>query len=56
MCKAFEDAMEEGRAVGLAEGAFGVLSDLVRDGLLCIEEAAKRLNMTEEAFEAKMQV
>lgn len=55
MCKAFEDAIAEGRAEGRAEGAFGALSDLVRDGMLKLEEAARRLNMTEEAFRAKMQ-
>ncbi len=54
LCKAFEDAIAEGRAEGRAEGAFNALSDLVRDGLLCLGEAAKRLNMTEEAFRAKM--
>ncbi len=55
MCKAFEDAKMEGRAEGRAEGAYSVLSELVRDGLLKLEEAAKRLNMTEEAFLTKMQ-
>lgn len=61
MCKAFDDAIAEGREEGRIEGreegriegAYSVLSELVQDGLLKLEEAAKRLNMTEEAFLAK---
>ena len=39
---------EEGRAEGLAEG----LASLVRDGLLALNEAAKRSGMSEEEFKA----
>ncbi len=67
LCKAFEDEREEGRMQGKAEGrtegerigrekgAFDMLCDLVKDGLLKLEEAAKRMNMTEEMFCKKMQ-
>ena len=51
MCKAFEDEREEGRE----EGILVTLCSLVKDGLLKLEEAAKRANMSEEVFGQKMQ-
>jgi hypothetical protein len=46
--------MEEGRAKGMEEGRTeGILSSLVsltKDGLISINEAAKRANMSEEDF------
>ena len=51
MCKAFEDE----RAEGKAEGAFAMLCNLVKKGLLKIEDAAMQVNMTEEMFGKKMQ-
>ncbi len=62
MCKAFEDERAEGKAEGKAEGerigrekgAFAMLCDLVKDGMVKIEDAAKRMNMTEEVFCSKM--
>ncbi len=48
VCKAFEDEREEGREEGLVEGKINALIELVKDGLLKLEEAAKRLNMTPE--------
>ena len=51
MCKAFEDE----RAEGKAEGAFAMLCNLVKKGLLKIEDAATQVNMTEEMFCKKMQ-
>lgn len=47
MCKAFEDER--------AEGALEMLIDLVKDGVLKLEEAAKRVNMSEENFQKRMQ-
>ncbi|MBR3825385.1 MAG: hypothetical protein IKJ39_09320 [Lachnospiraceae bacterium] len=51
MCKAFEDEREEGRE----EGILVTLCSLVKDGLLKLEDAAKRANMSEEMFCRKMQ-
>lgn len=39
---------------GKQEGAFVALADLVKDGLLEVEEAAKKLNMSSNEFEEKM--
>lgn len=50
VCKAVEDMMNESKA----EGAIDMLVGLVKDGLLSIKDAARRANMTESAFEAKM--
>ena len=54
MCKAFEDEREEGREEGLVEGKINALIELVKDGLLKLEEAAKRLNMTPEELVGRM--
>ncbi len=62
MCKAIEDMMQDSRAEGLAEGLVegrteGILfalTGLVRDGILSLNDAALRANMTESAFEAAM--
>ena len=51
MCKAFEDEREEGRE----EGILVTLCSLVKDGLLKLEEGAKRANMSEEVFGQKIQ-
>jgi len=63
LCKAFEDEREEGRVQGKAEGerigrekgAFAMLCSLVKDGVMKLEDAAKRMNMTEEMFHKRMQ-
>ena len=44
----------EGKSAGLIEGQFQSLAALVKDGLLDINEAAKRANMSVEEFEEKM--
>lgn len=58
MCKAFEDEREEGRAEGRAEGRvegkINALVELVKDGLLKLEDAAKRLNMTPEELAGRI--
>ena len=38
----------------LVEGKISALLDLVKDGLISVAEAAKRLGMTEEAFLSEM--
>jgi len=45
-----EKGREEGREEGKAEGRWGILTELVRDGIITVKEAAKRAGMTEEAF------
>ena len=45
-----EKGREEGRKEGKAEGRWTTLVELVHDGLLTVQEAAKRAGMTEEAF------
>jgi hypothetical protein len=43
--------MEKGRAVGRQEGVISILASLVNDGILSIDEAAVRANMSAEDFE-----
>lgn len=43
--------MEEGRVEGRTEGILSSLVSLTKDGLISINEAAKRANMSEEDFE-----
>ena len=54
-----EEGREEGRAEGLkdgrGEGTFAALAGLVRDGLLSIQEASHRANMTEQELETALQ-
>ena len=45
-----EKGREEGREEGKAEGRWGILTELVRDGIITVKEAAKRAGMTEEVF------
>lgn len=46
ICKAFEKAAEECRK----EGQIQILADLVKDNLLSVSNAAKKLEITEEEF------
>ena len=59
MCKALEDlvneSIEQGEKIGRVEGMLEILCGLVRDGLLPMEEAARRAEMTEEVFRGKME-
>ena len=43
----------KGRAEGEAKGFMNAMISLVKDGILTISDAARRLNMTEAEFEAK---
>ncbi|MBD5134754.1 MAG: hypothetical protein HDT39_02135 [Lachnospiraceae bacterium] len=54
MCKAFEENWLDGLEKGKEEGALEMLCELVGDGLIKSEEAAKRMNITESAFNEKM--
>lgn len=49
--KVFAQQRDEGRAEGRTEGAIEMLIELVKDGLLSLSDAAKRMNMTTEEFE-----
>ncbi len=49
--KGMEKGMEKGRAVGRQEGVISILASLVNDGILSIDEAAVRANMSAEDFE-----
>lgn len=51
MCKAVEDIIAKGKAEGKTEGTIDTLVSLVRDGLLDIEEAAKRAKLNIKEFE-----
>ncbi len=62
MCKALQDWAEEertlGRAEGLAEGMAHLIqsfSSLVQDGILSLQEAARRIQMSEEEFRTQME-
>lgn len=54
MCKAIDDMLKDSRAEGRTEGRYNTLIELLKDNLISINEAAKRLNMTEEALLQKM--
>ena len=44
------EGMQQGRAEGKAEGMFTILLDMVKDKLLSVAEAAKRLGISESEF------
>ena len=50
----FEDGVAAGEERGRTQGGMQMLISLVKDGLLKVEEAAKRLNMSESDFEEQM--
>ena len=58
MCKAIDDmimdSMLEGEAKGRLEERYNTFVELIKDNLISISEAAKRLNMSEEALLKKM--
>ena len=43
--------IKEGRKEGIKEGAINILLTLVKDGIISIEEAAKRVNISVSKFE-----
>ena len=56
MCKAIEEMMADAEAEGRVKGKFELLTGLVKDNLISIDEAAKRVNMSVEAFEEQMKL
>ena len=44
------EGLAQGRSEGLAQGRLKILYDFVNDGIIDIEEAVRRANMTEEEF------
>ena len=50
-----EKGLEKGRAEGRAEGAITTIVGLIKDGILTIENGAKRLNISESELTAYMQ-
>ena len=58
MCEYLDRIIAEGeakgRAEGRAEGTLETLISLVQDGLLSLEEATGRANISEEEFRKKM--
>lgn len=54
MCKAIDDMMKDSRAEGKSEGRYNTLIELLKDNIISLSEAAKRLNMTKEALLQKM--
>ena len=54
MAQGIAQGMAQGIAQGMEQGAFASIVSLVKDGLLDIDAAAKRLNMPTSDFESKM--
>ena len=54
MCNYSKGVAEKGMQKGIQEGILQTLCSLVKDGLLKSEEAARRMNVTEEFFLKKM--
>ena len=50
-----EKGIEKGRVEGRAEGAITTIVGLIKDGILTIENGAKRLNISESELTAYMQ-
>ena len=49
--RGIEKGIEKGRVVGRQEGVISILVSLVNDGILSIDEAAARANMSTKDFE-----
>ena len=58
MCKAINDMIKEGEARGEArgetKGRYNTFIELLKDNLISLEEAAKRLNMSEETLRKQL--
>lgn len=55
MCQAIREWSAEEREAGRQEGVFEAFCSLVKDGLLQLEEVAKRSQMSVEEFRARME-
>ena len=51
-----EKSLKQGIAQGIEQGILGTLASLVNDGVLAMEEAAKRANMTPSEFKEKIEL
>ena len=51
-----EEARAEGQAEGLLEGKISMLWEMVKDKVLTKEAAAKKVNMTVDAFDEKVKL
>ena len=51
-----KEGLREGRKEGRKEGAFEMLASLVKEGILTLEEAAKRVEMSPVEFKRQMKV
>lgn len=54
MCKALEDIKQDARKKGVKQGTRMTLFSLVKDGLLQLEEAARRAGLSEQVFRREM--
>lgn len=50
MCKAIDDMVKDGEARGEARGKHNIIIELLRDNIISLSEAAKRLNLSEAAL------
>ena len=49
-----EDIIKDRACIEHEEGKLQILTNLIKDRILTIQGAAKRMNMTEEVFRSKM--
>ena len=54
MRTAIEDIIKERACIEHEEGKLQILTNLIKDSILTIQGADKRMNMTEEVFRSKM--
>lgn len=54
MCDYSKGVEEKGIQKGIQEGTFRTLCSLVKEGLLKLEDAAGRMNLSQEEFSRKM--
>ena len=53
MCEIYDKILQEGRAEGRAEGRLAALADLVKSGIIKLEQAAEQAKMPIEEFKTK---
>ena len=50
MCEAIEGLIED----GIKKGKFETLFELIKDGIITLKEAAKRMKMSEKSFKKQL--
>ena len=55
MRKGREEGMQQGMQQGMRQGTMTTLFSLVEDGILTLDDAASRVNMTPEEFKEAME-